>query len=935
MNSFKSRFNYLIFKNLVLFLAGVFLIFTRVGAQQLVDTNYASILFDSSKVYYAAGNYNNAIKDLNKILLLKNKIPKDSKPEYFRVYNLLGVVYKNQGDFIKAIDFYKKAIENACESYYLSAININIANIYFLKGDYSKAIFYYENTLLVLENSNDSKRYRYMADNYHNIGFCNYKLENYSLARNYYLKSIQLAEKNKLGGIGETYYNSGLVYQKLDSLEKANYCFKKAIECNTKEFGENHYLTGMAYLNYANFYSEIGKFSKSEQLYPKAYRIIINTLGRKHLYTSFCLKNNGLLFYRNGKYKQALEYYQKSLISKINNFNDSSVYANPNTDVLPDMDLLDVLKLKAQALKKLSEFENREKNLTAALATLELTATFTEQLRTGYLYEGSKLQIAAKEHETYLLIVDIANSLYEILGDSKYAGIAFRYAEYSKYAVLRELKNEEMAKGAAGIPDSISDNERRVKQQIASIRMQVADESKLEHPNRPKIDRWNEQLFNLSQNLERLMQRLENNYPLYYKQKYSNQVVSLEQLQKAMGKNEAILEYVLGDNALYTFTVTKNTFQLLKQEADSTFHTSLSFLISALHSEYSSDYAAYRNSAYTLYKKLIYPIESLLKNKSLLVIPDGGLNLIAFDVLIDKPYQDGDKRDYRQESYLLKKYPIGYAYSATLYNNTLSNTHNNSPDFLGIAPDYKNSKDSLRTIPLGLQNIRKIALLTFGKSLTRSRATEGAFKKYCGKYGIIHFYAHGFEDTLNPANSKLVLSNPTDSTEDGYLHAWEVYNMQLNAELVVLASCYSGSGKMSKGEGVLSLSRSFMYAGSKSLIMSLWVAYDRSTNSILNSFYLNMLKGMRKDEALRLAKLEYLENADLASPRFWAGIVVNGNQNALYSHWYLKKAIIGSIIVLALFLAYKKRKTIKCKLREFSRKINKLQRNSKEISEQK
>ncbi|NOU19061.1 MAG: CHAT domain-containing protein [Bacteroidales bacterium] len=918
MNSFKSQFNYLIFKNLVLFLAGFFVALT-VDAQQLTNANYASILYDSSKVYYSVGNYNNAIKDLNRILLLKSKLPDDNSPEYFKIYNLFGVVYRRQGDLSRAIDFYKKASKSTSDIFNLSVINGNIANIYSLKGDYSKAIYYYENTLQVLEKSDDSKRYRYMADYNHNVGFCYYKLENYSLARDYYLKSIQLAEKNKLGGVGETYYNSGLVYQKLDSLEKANYCFKKAIECNTKEFGENHYMTGMAYMNYAAFYSDIRDYKNSSKLYKKSLAILQNTLGDKHPYTSLCLKNIGFLNYQLNQYKQALIYFQKSLIAKIYNYNDSSVYVNPVPDIFPDMDLLVVLKLKAQAFKKLSERERKEENLKAALATLELTTVFIEQLRTGYLYEGSKLQIAAKEHETYLSIVEIANALYEISGDSKYLGIAFRYAEYSKYAVLRELKNEEMAKGVAGIPDSISDNERRVKQQIASIRMQVADESKLEHPNRPKIDRWNEQLFSLYQNLEGLMQRLESNYPLYFKQKYSNQVVSVEQLQKSMGKNEAILEYVLGNNALYTFTITKETFQLVKQEADSTSHTSLNFLISALHSEYSSDYAAYRNSAYALYKKLIYPVEPLLKNKSLLIIPDGGLNLIAFDILIDKPYRDGDKRDYRQESYLLKKYPIGYAYSATLYNNTLSNTYKGSPDFLGIAPDYKNSKDSLRSIPLGLQNIRKIALLTFGKSLTGNSATEGAFKKYCGRYGIIHFYAHGFEDTLNPANSKLVLSAPTDSVNDGYLHAWEVYNMQLNAELVVLASCYSGSGKMSKGEGVLSLSRSFMYAGSKSLIMSLWVAYDRSTNSILNSFYLNMLKGMRKDEALRLAKLEYLENADLASPRFWAGIVVNGNQNALYSYWYLKKAIIATIIILILFLIFRKRKTIGTKLRKFSR----------------
>ncbi|NVO11656.1 MAG: CHAT domain-containing protein [Bacteroidales bacterium] len=926
MNSFKLQGNSLVFNFSVLLLACTSLSLSGVAAQQAVDTCYINILYDSSRIFYVSGDYSSAIRDLSKILTLKGKMSSDYKPEYFKVYNRLGLVYRRRGDLSEAIDFYKKALESTSDTFNLSVINYNIANIYSLRGDYSKAIYYNENSISVLEKSNDEKKYRYITDIYHNLGYSYYKLGDYNRARSNYLKSIQVSKENQLGENGDTYYSCGQAYQKLDSLGKADYCFRKAISCYTKEFGKDHYMTGMAYMNYAFFYSETGEYAKSVQLYKRAYEILASTLGSKHPYMSLCLKLNGNLYYQIGDYKQALRYYQQSLASKIYSFNDNSVYVNPNSDVLPDMDILDILKYKAQAFIKLSEHESKEENLIAALSTLELSTAFTERLRTGYLYEGSKLQLAANEHEIYLLGVSVAHSLYEISGDSKYLGMAFRYAEYSKYAVLRELKNDEMAKGVAGVPDSISNSERRIELQISEIRMQIEEESKLEHPNRSKIDGWNGQLFSLSQNLEGLMQRLESNYPLYYRQKHSNQVVNIAQLQGAMGEKEAILEYVLGDSTLYTFTITRDTFLLVKQEADSTFRSRLNFLIYALHSEYSTGYYKYRDAAYTLYRKLISPVEPLLKNKNLLIIPDGKLNRIAFDVLIDRPYRDGDKRDYRKESYLLRKYPIGYAYSATLYNNTLGSTRKGSPDFLGIAPDYKNSKDSLRNIPIGLQNVRKIALLTFGKSLTGGSATEGAFKKYCSRYGIIHFYAHGLEDTLNPTNSKLFLSPQADSADDGYLHAWEVYNMQLNAELVVLGSCYSGSGRLSEGEGVLSISRSFMCAGSQSVIMSLWVASDRSTNGMLNDFYLNLLKGMRKDEALRLAKLKYLEETEsiFSHPRFWAGIVVNGNQNQLYHHWYLKRAILATAIILGLLFAFRKRKTITRKLRKVGRtEINK------------
>jgi CHAT domain-containing protein len=270
--------------------------------------------------------------------------------------------------------------------------------------------------------------------------------------------------------------------------------------------------------------------------------------------------------------------------------------------------------------------------------------------------------------------------------------------------------------------------------------------------------------------------------------------------------------------------------------------------------------------------------------------------------------------NYAQESFLLKKYPIGYGYSATLYSNSLNSVHEVAPNFLGIAPDYKNSKDSLLDVPLGLQGVKRIARLTFGKSLTGGNATKREFKRYCGRYGIIHFYAHGFDDTLNPANSKLYLTpSLADSADDGYLHAWEVYNMQLNAKLVVLASCYSGSGRISNGEGVLSISRSFMYAGSQSVVMSLWAAAHKPTSDILTNFYLNLLKGMRKDEALRLAKLKYLNDKEniFVHPRFWAGIVVNGNQNKIFNNWFLKRGVLVGVVIYALLLAFWKRKAIK------------------------
>ncbi len=873
------------------------------------DTVNVKKTYDRAREFIESGDNSKAIPLLEEIVTIKKSSATDFNPQYFKLYNILGVLYKNLGHFQTALDYYNKALESTNSLDEKSSMFVNTGVVCAFLGEYTKAINYYSYALTLFENSQNPPK-KNITITYNNLGLAYYSNGQWEKSLYYYQKSIQISKEESFKDLGVTYYNAGFVYQKLGKFKEANQYYLLSIQNYMSDYGQRHYKTAMSYINYAQYLLIVNNLARSWEYYTKAYQVLSQTVGLKHPYTSTCLMDMGSYCCTRKDYRRALLYYQQSLVAKVSTFNDTSILANPKSEVFPDIKLIEILKAKGNALTAYSKQQNRSSYLLAALETYRLTAGYIEKLRMGYSYESSKLQISSHEHEVFTAIVTIAYQLYLQTNDEGYKSLAFEFAERSKYGVLRQLQSESMARSRAGIPDSVTSRELRIKERISSLQYTINEESKQEHPSTDKLEKLNADLFSLVRESDQLMVDIESSYPEYYKQKYSNQVVSIPQLQRAMDKKEAILEYVLGDNELYTFAITKDTFLLVKQEADSTFRSGLNFLISDLHSLYSSDYYMYRDAAYALYSKLIYPVESLLENKNLLIIPDGRLSLISFDALIDKPYRASDKPNYAKESYLLRKYPIGYAYSATLYSNSLSSIHGGSPDYLGIAPDYKGSKDSLRSIPEGLSDVRRIALLTFGKSLTGGNATEENFKKYGGRYGIIHFYAHGLEDTLNPANSKLALSTPTDSADDDYLYAWEVYNMQLNARMVVLGVCNSGSGKLSKGEGVMSISRSFMFAGSQSVVMSLWVAYGGSVNDILSDYYLNLFKGMRKDEALRLAKLEYLEkeNQVFISPRFWTGIVVNGNQHALYHYWILKKILlIVTIIVTLTFLIWKRK----------------------------
>lgn len=165
------------------------------------------------------------------------------------------------------------------------------------------------------------------------------------------------------------------------------------------------------------------------------------------------------------------------------------------------------------------------------------------------------------------------------------------------------------------------------------------------------------------------------------------------------------------------------------------------------------------------------------------------------------------------------------------------------------------------------------------KGLFSQQATEDNFKKLAGKYKYIHLATHSFVDMDEPDLSGIAYYHPffSESENDGVLYAGEIYNMELNADLLVLSSCESGSGLIMKGEGVLAVSRGFLLAGAKNLVVSQWKVADTPTSELMIHFYNNILEGQSYRKALKNAKIKLLENTDTAFPRFWSAFMLIGN----------------------------------------------------------
>jgi len=160
---------------------------------------------------------------------------------------------------------------------------------------------------------------------------------------------------------------------------------------------------------------------------------------------------------------------------------------------------------------------------------------------------------------------------------------------------------------------------------------------------------------------------------------------------------------------------------------------------------------------------------------------------------------------------------------------------------------------------------------------------EAFFKENAHNYGVIHLAMHGLLHPRLSMLSSLAFTENNDSLEDNFLQAYEISRLHLNAGLVVLSACETGYGKFEQGEGIISLARSFMYAGTPSLVVSLWSVNDYSTGVIMTSFYQKLSEGYAKDAALRQAKLDYLETAHgiTAHPAFWSPFIQLGDNRPI------------------------------------------------------
>ena len=814
---------------------------------------------------------------MQKELQLLNNKTNINEDDYFEIFfnnYQLGALNKTTGNFIAASNYMNQAYNTYLklkEQEPNVKLNIlkSLADIFQEKGEFSKANYFFEKCSILVEDSilNSRNIPQFQKQNvkhfYINVITFYQKIKNFGNAQKYLIKLNKLLDDNDNGWIN--YYHlkaKNELYINNISVSKTN--FSKALKSSQAIFGNTRHNNAKIYIDFAK------------------------------------------LFQGQSDYIQALANSQSALISLSQQFNSIDYRNNPSvSDVFSKKDLLETLDFKAGLLLDMAK--TQPQYLDAAYQTAQLAAGLIDTIRADYTSDFDKQYLAEWSYGVYEKTIESAFQLYQKTGNKTYLNTAFNAFERSKAIVLLEALRTGQAESA------LNDDDRnklyQYKSELQKLEAQIYDETtkNKKAPDDPSVRSLQNRLFDIRRNYEALVKSFETRYPEYYRIKFGQNFARLKEIQALLPNDGSTLalEYFVGEKAIYTFSISKNDCQLFKTDKPKDFDTRIEAMRNVLAMNNTQNKQSYITQASWLYHLILK--DPLSKNavlrhfniKKLIIIPDGVLNYVPFEMLLesDVPLLTGDFK-YSNLPFLIKKYIISYAYSGNLLKQQSKlNTTQARDLFAGFAAQYKPqeapqlamraalTRDNAYDLPYAQKEVADIYNIIGGSLFTKDKAGERSFKDNAAFYKILHFAMHAVPDSINPVQSKLLFTyNPSDTIEDNDLTAAEIYAMHLNAQLAVLSACQTGYGKINKGEGVMSLSRAFAYSGVNATLMSLWRVADFSTREIMVEFYKNLKKGQNKDEALRNAKLTYMDNHpedDLKNPYYWAGFVAAGNMGAM------------------------------------------------------
>jgi len=819
-----------------------------------------------------------------------------------QAFNNIGLIHSELGQYDKAREYYEQALavwretgNRRAEGQTLSNLGVVYRNL----SQNEKARECYEQSLKITQETRDRSS---EGQTLNNLGELASGLNQLEKAREYYEQALTIMrEIRNRRNEGVALNNLCAIHKSLDQNDKAlEYCNQSLLIAREVK---NRHGEGQLLNNLGEIYRNLNQLDQARQHYDLSLAIMRETKDR--LMQAIALTNLGLIYQLLHQGEKAEEHLEQALAIRRE---------------IGDRDG------EAQTLRGLAILERDRGRFSEALRRIESALAIKENLRTGYTNQDLRSTYSATIHDLYEAYIELLMFLHQRSPSAGHDARALQASERSRARALLELLTEAGADIRQGVDPALVSSERALQRQL-----NIKAQQQLTLLAGPHTDQqasvMEKEIDELTNEYQQIKARTRRESPRYASLTQPV-VLDLKEIQQLLAPDTLLLEYSLGEKRSYLWVISNTTltsYELPKRTEIESAARRVYELFSTANATLDKDYL---EATSALSRMLLAPTAAQLGTRRLLIVSDDYLQYLPFGAL---PIPQVDSKRASTNSIsppLIVKHEVVSLPSASLLAVLRREVRGRrpAPKMIAALADPVFDRDDVRIKhttasqvskddEAKLQNSNSLALklfpelqrsaqdsggLTFerlrssrveaeaivgvarGENLkaldfNASRAT--ALSDDLGQYRVIHFATHGLLNSLHPELSGLVLSlvDEKGQPQDGFLRAHDVYNLKLGADLVVLSACQTALGKEVKGEGLVGLTRGFMYAGAPRVVASLWRVPSKATAELMKRFYTGMLvEKLRPAAALRAAQIGMLREKRWNEPYYWAAFVLQG-----------------------------------------------------------
>lgn len=884
--------------------------FRTLGNQRgelFVQFYLGQLYIDHNEHQTALGYYQSAVELARTI--------KDQKSEATALTDL-GLLYAELGEKFKALECYALAAsiyrtvqDNRNEATLLT----NIGKMYSYTGQFEKALTSLQQAL-VLERATQNLTgegitLTQLGQTWSAIGEYPKALENYTRA----LELFRTTKNQSLEAVVLDWL--GIVHCDLNQFQESVSFFQQAMALN-RTLG-NTSGEAKALANLGRAYVGMGNHQKSLELYQQA--LVVNRQRSGLQDQAANLAGIGVAYSGLGNHQKALEAFREALPRALPN-------GNPALEAR-------LRYVTAKTLRDLNQLDE-------AKTQVETAIQIVEQIRADAVSSSFRESYLASVRNFYELYISLLTQLHLQQPSAGYDAQAFHVSERAHARSLLELLTESGVDLRQGVDSHLLEQEQTLKIQLKT-KLEYLAKVVNGTAVTPQGDQLQQEVDSLTEAYQRVQAEIRQKSPRYAALTQPQPLTLPEIQKTLLDADSLLLEYTIGDAYSCVFAITPTSIKVYPLPKRSEIEALTRQVVELINQPASQNRTlklanpnttstakpttTFKKSATALSQMVLGPVAAELGQKKLLIVADGPLNYLPFAVLPDP--------NHKQASPLIEHHEIINLPSASVLAAVRQETRNRplaekmlavvadpvfgGPDDDRLNPHIRNLVrpalnltaqrilDRIQSHPTAPKS-SEAAAETTGQVLiprlpgTRAEANQIAnllpvqnvlkitdfeatreliTSNQLSRFQYVHFATHGFLDTERPQLSALVLSmvDKEGTPKDGFLRAFDVYNLNLPAELVVLSACETGLGKSVNGEGLVGLTRGFMYAGTKRVIVSLWSVSDAATSDLMTRFYKKLLvEKQRPAAALRAAQLELIRNTQWKEPFYWAPFIIQG-----------------------------------------------------------